>query len=203
MDIFEDRCRVCLRLEEKLLRDLTLQSDPNEKISLQTAFEAITTISVNSFDKDRFLCEECVLRLESAFEFRCQALNSSNSLTGQVEMVIATQLNIKQEKYDFSDQGDDSHFFEAEPWVKDEPDPPLKYEQDKPAKKKKVDPSQRKTWKKRERELKRAIKRGEKENFLNKAHCRFCLVHFPTKLGDHERQHISKYYTISDRFRRL
>lgn len=192
MDSIEEKCRVCLQVDG--LNDLTLQSQSDEKISLQIAFETITSIYVSDNDKDRYLCRDCVSKLMLAYEFRCQALNSCNLLVNQVETVIATQLDIKQEKDYDSDQGDadDFHFQDLDPWVKLESELHVKDEQLKLSKKKKVDPAKRIQWKRTEKALKLAIKKGERDNFLNKAHCRFCLMHFPTKLGEHERGHIGK-----------
>lgn len=184
------RCRVCLNSFSRS-DVLDILTDSYKGLSLEKAFLQTTTILAKDLEDNPFGCLSCVNRLKSAFEFRTEAISSQNWLAKRRKKILDdpddtgtsnNPVDIKVEKVDVFEQDDDGYWPEPEtsPYdvflkcelLKDEGE--------------KVDTQltrKRKYTRNKEKTLK---------GFLSKAHCRFCLKLYKTRLNVHERQHISK-----------
>lgn len=193
-DNIPKKCRVCLRHKDVYLKDITHHNNEDETINFQIAFEVITSIYINDFENDRFLCGDCLKRLTQAYEFRCDALRSGQKLQ-QIGTVMMRELNIKTENESCSEAGDyeENYFIDPDPWMKiestlDIKDEPVVFDNDK------TKTTENKSAKGRPK--KKTQKPMEDLLYLNKAYCRFCLKHFSSKLGQHEREHIGNFNSV-------
>lgn len=193
MDSSKQLCRVCLTTTESFLTDITLQNDPENKLNFRVAFETVTSIYINDFDKYRFLCNNCIEKLFKAYDFRCQALRSYEELQ-QSGYAVATELSIKKENEYYSE----SEEFEAQNVMSFDPDIKLESENYFEEELNTSGSFKERKKKRKQNTTKQIPTLNLNTNFLNKAYCRFCLKHFPSKIGQHEREHISEYCLINN-----
>lgn len=102
-------------------------------------------------------------------------------------------VNIKVEKVDIFEKGDDGFWPEADTDVFYKCEPTFEVKDEKPIN---FGNQQKNTKKCPKPNKKKATKsRVRIDDGLNKSYCRFCLQYIGSKLGVHERQHISKCHS--------
>lgn len=187
------RCRVCLVFYKEFEVSAIDTEELNRNIKIADAFLQITAINAFDLGEDRFICKSCLSRLRTAFDFRIEALNSYEYLNNHnnvLNNVDTVNVNIKVEKVDVFEKDDDGYwpeadtdiFFKCEPHFEVKDEQPLYF-----------GPQHKQTRKYVKSDKKKVVKPKVRiDDGLSKSYCRFCLQYIGTKLGDHERQHISK-----------